>query len=189
MKARDNPFSSDRVLRVRYRPQGETWDDILRRLSTLHYRAALVGPHGTGKTTLLEDLAPHLAAQGFSIRQAFLNEDTPLAAKTIDQVLTNLTPRDILLLDGADHLPWWTWRRFRRHTANAGGLIITSHREGMLPTLVRTQTSEPLLREIVAELLGDRAAEVAPRLPALLAAHHGNLREAIRELYDLYASL
>ena len=31
-------------------------------------RAAIVGPEGTGKTTLLEDLAARLAAQGRRIR-------------------------------------------------------------------------------------------------------------------------
>jgi hypothetical protein len=64
-RAIDNPFSVDHVLRVRFRPQGCSWDDLMSRLARLNYRAAVVGPRGSGKTTLLEDLGPLLEARGF----------------------------------------------------------------------------------------------------------------------------
>jgi hypothetical protein len=57
VKARDNPFAVERVLGIHYRPQDGTWDDLLARLTALDYRAAIVGGHGTGKSTLLDDLA------------------------------------------------------------------------------------------------------------------------------------
>jgi GTPase SAR1 family protein len=189
MRARDNPFSTDRVLRVRYRPQGESWEEILRRLEGLNYRVAIVGPHGSGKTTLLEDLEARLRERGYRVRPVFLNEDTPLPGDKMREVLAGIGDGDILLMDGADHLPWLTWRWFRRRAAAARGLVITSHREGMLPALVRTGTSERLLREIVGELLGKNAAEFEGRMPGLIARHGGNLREAIRELYDVLAAL
>jgi len=65
MKARDNPFSSDRILGIRYRLQDLTWEQLWLRLADMDYRGALVGPQGSGKTTLLEDLASALGERGF----------------------------------------------------------------------------------------------------------------------------
>ena len=42
MLARVNPFSSDRLLRVRHRLTGLAWPDLLSRLRQMNYRAALV---------------------------------------------------------------------------------------------------------------------------------------------------
>ncbi|MBK8000329.1 MAG: hypothetical protein IPK15_16805 [Verrucomicrobia bacterium] len=77
MRARDNPFSTDRVLRVRYRLRGESWDSLLSRLAALKYRGAIVGPEGAGKTTLLEDLEPHLVAKGFEVVSLRLTRELP----------------------------------------------------------------------------------------------------------------
>jgi hypothetical protein len=63
MRARDNLFSADRVLQVRYRLEGITWEELLRRLERLGYRAAIAGEEGTGKTTLLEELGARLEAR------------------------------------------------------------------------------------------------------------------------------
>src|SRR6185436_15582003 len=73
MRAADNPFAVRRVLAIRYRLSGETWEGLLERLAALRYRAAIVGPHGRGKTTLLEDLAPRLEALGFRTRTVTLH--------------------------------------------------------------------------------------------------------------------
>src|SRR5687768_9283988 len=77
MRARDNPFSTDRVLKIRYRPRGWTWDGLLARLASLDYRAAIVGPEGRGKTTLLQDLEPHLTARGFGVKHLRLTRERP----------------------------------------------------------------------------------------------------------------
>jgi MoxR-like ATPase len=67
MIARENPFRADRVLACRYRPQSVGWDELIDRIQRHRYRAAIIGPEGTGKTTLLEDLAPRLDAMGHSL--------------------------------------------------------------------------------------------------------------------------
>ena len=77
MRARDNPFRTDRVLAVRYRLDQGTFDGLLDRLDALGRRAAIVGPKGSGKTTLLEDLAPRLRDRGFTVRELRLNEENP----------------------------------------------------------------------------------------------------------------
>jgi len=189
MRARDNPFSTDRVLRIRYRPQGVTWDSLLARLEALGWRAAIVGPEGSGKTTLLEDLAPRLQKRGFSTHPVGVTREAPrLPRRVEDDLVAGIGPRDVVLFDGADLLPWLDWRRFKRRTAGAGGLVITTHCPGRLPTLVECATCPALLVEIVEALLGPSEAESwRGRVEKLYARHRGNLREALRELYDTHA--
>jgi hypothetical protein len=171
------------VLEIRYRlPENLTWENLLDRLAALRWRAAIVGPHGHGKTTLLEDLAPRLQARGFRVRTISLREAHPRLDREERSVLRSLGPQDVLLLDGAEQLGWLSWMSVRLRTRRAGGLVITSHRSGLLPTLFECATTPELLAEIVSELSG---AEVD--VEELHVRHGGNVRDALRELYDRWA--
>lgn len=188
MRARDNPFSTDRVLRFRYRLRGETWSSLLSRLDALGGRAAIVGPEGAGKTTLLEDFEPHLRERGFEIAWLRLTRETPhLATGILDKLQASGGPRQFILFDGAEQLSRWRWWQFLRSARRVGGLLITAHQPGLLPTLRECRTDETLLAEIIAELLSEpieRHREIASRL---FRTHHGNLRDALRALYDLWS--
>lgn len=186
MRAQDNPFRSRRVEAIPYRLAGTTWGELLGRLKELRHRAAIVGPHGHGKTTLLEGLASHLAAQGFRIRSASLHDGQRwLSSKQRKTLFGELTSRDLLLLDGAEQLSWLAWRHLRWRSHRAGGLVVTSHSPGLLPTLYECRTTPELLAGIVRDLLG--AEESGMPVEELFARHGGNVREALMELYDLYA--
>jgi hypothetical protein len=180
MRARDNLFSADRVLQVRYRLEGITWEELLRRLERLGYRAAIAGEEGTGKTTLLEELGARLDARQGRAR--------------LVRVEGGRLPRlgavgagEILLVDGAERLPWHAWLGLRVRTRRAAGLVITVRRPGRLPTLIRTATSLSLLDSIVEELLGPEAAALRDTTRRLFTVHQGNLRAVLRDLYDLHA--
>jgi hypothetical protein len=193
VRARDNPFAVDRVLAFRYRPQGWTWDELRSRLRELGYRAAIVGPHGSGKTTLLEDLEPRLAALGFRTRRLRLDRETPsFPAGYLDRELAGVGAADVILFDGAEQMNRLAWLRFRLRAARAGGLVVTSHTPGLLPTLVECTTTPHLLGEMVDTLIDDRCGEGGGEfradLPELFGRHGGNLREAVRELYDRFAT-
>jgi len=184
MRARDNPFSTDRVLKIRYRPRGWTWEQLLDRLARLDYRAAIVGPEGHGKTTLMEDLEPHLRAKGFNVKHLRLTRERPTFDRAwLRDFFAATGPNDVLLFDGAEQLTRLAWWRFRQAARKAGGLIITSHRAGMLPTLVECTTDADLLGGIVRDLVPVGTDNTAD----LFARHRGNVREALRELYDRYA--
>ncbi|HEX6900780.1 MAG TPA: hypothetical protein VF789_13730 [Thermoanaerobaculia bacterium] len=184
MIARENPFAVQRVLAIRYRLAGISWDELLDRLTALRSRAALVGPHGHGKTTLLEDLGARLAGRGFRVRSVTLHEgDRRLAAPQRRELFKDLAASDFLLLDGAEQLGRLAWLEVRTRARSAGGLVITSHRSGLLPTLHECRTTPELLAGIVSELLGKEAA-----VEELFARHEGNVRGALRELYDSYAA-
>lgn len=177
MRARDNPFASGRVEKLRYRlPEGLTWDELLARLAALRYRAALVGPHGRGKTTLLEELAARLAARGFRVRTVTLRQEE----RRVDwRRFRGLGVDDLLFLDGAELLGRLAWLRARFLCRRAGGLIVTSHRPGLLPTLLECGTTPELLAELVRELTG---AEL--ETAELFVRHGGNLRLVFWEMYD-----
>jgi hypothetical protein len=187
-RARDNPLSVQRVLAIRFEPQSLTWAELLARLKALDYRAAIVGPEGSGKTTLLEDLAAPLAARGFRPLPLRLDRSQRrFSRETWARLSSELSSRDVILLDGAEQLGNFAWWRFRRCARRAAGLIVTSHHEGLLPTAIRTTTSPELLERISSRLLGENPSWLTEASRTLFARHRGNLRDALRELYDWYA--
>jgi energy-coupling factor transporter ATP-binding protein EcfA2 len=190
MRARDNPFAVERVRAIRYRPLQATFDALLARIEELNYRAAIVGPDGSGKTTLLEDLQRAFAEQGRKTRMVFVNDTCPLDPPACRLLLSELTPDELVLLDGADLIPRFCWSLTKRHTIrHAFGLLITSHRAGLLPTLLECSTTPQLLSEITRELLPPGHAIPPEQLTTLFARHQGNLRSCLRELYDLYSTM
>lgn len=186
-RARDNPFSVERLRRLRYRFRDDDWPSFLDRLRTRGYRGAIVGPKGSGKTTLLDELAAHLGRSGWRVHRLFLNEELRADAADIARSLgTELGSRDIILFDGGEQLGWLSWWRFRWNTRRAGGLIVTVHRRGRLPTVIECRTDHQLFFDVVGDLSGP---DWLPRqtLACLYEKHRGNLREALRDLYDLAA--
>jgi len=185
LRARDNPFSSDRVLRLRYRLSDEEWYGLYRKLERQGGRGALVGPKGSGKTTLLEDLSLRLRQRVKDVTLIRLSAEFPaLPNQYKTTFFTGLTRNHAVLLDGAEQLPFMRWMQFRWQTRQAGIVVITTHWAGRLPTLHPCSTSSGLLRELVASL-GQTVSET--NATALFHRHNGNLREALRELYDLAA--
>lgn len=181
MIARRNPFATERMEQLLcYNPTwiGRSWEEILSSLEELDWCAAVIGPHGSGKTTLLDELARRMETNGTPVRRLFLND----AHRRLDG-LEFADPNEIVFLDGAEQLSGWAWRRFRRAVAPAKGVVITSHRPGRLPTLLKTKVSPEILRCCVNRLdpdfvLSEREAE------ALFVRHDGNIRHALLECYD-----
>ena len=195
MKARDNPFGAARVLSViRYADPACDLEDgrdaavaLMPRLEALGNRAAIVGPHGSGKTTLLEDLEGVLRQRGFRITHVRLDADDRRLPREWRLTASRLDSRDVVCLDGAEQLGPIGWLCFRWRARRAGGLIITAHRSGRLATLVTCATSAGLLGRIIQRLAPTGLA-AAPPAAVLFARHRGNLRDALRELYDVYAA-
>ncbi len=188
MKARDNPFAVERIQAIRYRTVNMTFDQILARLHELNYRAAIIGPEGSGKTTLLEDLQQMLQQKGLRANLTFVNDTSRFDSPACRRLLSELTRDTLLLLDGADLIRRSDWSLLKRHTiTHAYGLVITSHRRGLLPTLIECSTTPALLKDIVTDLLPQGRTIPAEFLDSLYQRHQGNLRTCLRELHDFYA--
>lgn len=77
----------------------------------------------------------------------------------------------------------------RRASRGLGGLIVTTHQPGRLPTLHEHRTDAGLLQALVAELVGAEAARgSAADLENEFRRQRGNLRECLRALYDQSAA-
>jgi len=186
MNARENPFATHHLHRVPYVFDQLNWDSLLRRLEALQYRAAIVGPHGSGKTTLLEQLGDRLESRGFDVHWHKRHDTGPRLRPDDLEPLRGLRQTDALLLDSAELLSAWQWRRFRRAAANAGAMVITAHRFGRLPTLLECCTSPGLLHHVVHAVAPGSLSPAGSR--QLFAKHGGNIRDALRDLYDQHAS-
>lgn len=189
MRARDNPFRADRILKVCFRLDGTTWDELIARLEALRRRGAIVGPEGSGKTTLLEELGRRLGCRGIATRLVRIdNEGRRRPLRLLRGAAAGAGSDEVLLIDGADALGPIAWRWARRLSRRIGGLVVTSHRFGLLPTLHECSTSPELLAGIVSELTPDHACARVQAARRLFARHDGDLRAALRALYDASAA-
>lgn len=169
-------------MRQRYRLGDAGWSALRARLADQRGRGAIVGPHGSGKTTLLEDLGARLAGEGFRLHWIRLDDEhRAVPPGFFREHASALGARDAVLVDGAEQLGVRAWWVLCLRVRRAGVFVATTHRGGRLPTVYRCATSSELLRQLVAEL----GETISPtEAAALHARHRGNIREALRELYD-----
>jgi hypothetical protein len=181
-RAHDNPYRAQRTEALRYRLDEAGWEALLGRFAALGRRGAIVGPHGSGKTTLLAELEARLEEGGWRIRRLRLNtaRRSP-GADEWNAALRDAGPRDLLAIDGAEQLGALRWLAVRLASRRLGGLIVTAHAPGLLPTLFETRTHAALFSSLVSELdARAKAGDVA----AAFASAKGNVRDALRALYD-----
>lgn len=187
IRAKDNPFAARWVDAVEYIGLDEPLDAIYQRLKAMNCTAAVVGPHGSGKSTLLRHLRGGFEAEGIGTRSLFISRDVKLPWRSVTDCVDTMDAGNVLFFDGANHLPFMRFlqlkRMIRRHRA---GLVITSHTEGLLPTLVRCRTTPELLGEILGHLPGGYNSDTSEKLEALYHLHKGNIRDCLWQLYDEY---
>ncbi|MCA9075445.1 MAG: hypothetical protein KDA93_10450 [Planctomycetaceae bacterium] len=174
---------------MRYRfPDGSDMEKLLHRLEALNFRAAIVGPEGSGKTTLQEDMAYELITRGHTIRWLRLNwENRRTVTKLIEDLFSTSSERDLLFVDGAEQMGALRWRLFTRRADRYGGLVINTHAAGRLPTLWECQTTPELLSCLIDELLASNSSLPIGEVTQLFDQNDGNLRLCLREMYDRWA--
>ncbi len=187
MRARDNPYRAEKTHSLEFRFAGMDWERFGRRFVENGARGCVLGPEGSGKTTLLLAFSERLGNAGVTVNRVVIRADDEAWKDDLENC-HRFGPRDVLLVDGADLLGRLEWRRLRRQTARAFGVLASSHRRRLLPVLYRCVTSPELLRDIVQELHpGSGCGQPGPL--ELFKRHNGNIRDAIRELYDYHAGL
>lgn len=175
-------------------PKG-SWPGLLSKLARCSYWGQIVGPHGTGKSTLLRHLAERLSSTGKQVicwrgaRRGWLDIELRLSGR--------LKQTDVVLLDEFESLPWLGRRKIKalcqRHSL---GLVVSAHRTHRLPTLMRTSVDAARADAIVQWCMTTQprghyvtqAPSYQPPATASLAAmlrkHDNNMREVLFELYD-----
>jgi len=184
---RRNPFAAQRIQpgAIPYVfPEDNGLAALIERLRRLG-QAQIVGPEGTGKSTLLAALLPHLRqswyVRTFALRwrQRFLPPEA----------WTFADGPALLVIDSYEQLRFWTRWRLQGHCRRQGiSLMVTGHQSLGLPTLVRTGVSAELAGRLVGELLTKEQQRLLGELGLAdrLRRQGGNFREVLFELYDLY---
>ena len=146
---------------------------------------AIEGPHGAGKSNLLTALAGHLASVGILAATVRLRSrhDGRLVSDAVGR-----SPRGtVLCIDGWETLGALRAAGVRWVSRRRGvGLLVTAHRPTGMPTLIRCATTPALLGRIVADLPDHGGLVTDADVAAAYAAHRGNLREALYDLYDRF---
>jgi len=164
-------------------PEGQTVAGLLQAVRSGAGSGQILGPEGTGKSTLLRAIAEAARESGDSveeIRAAADGKVQPFSAST-----------RVLCVDEADRISWWrrAWlvRHARRH---AQVLVVAARRDLGLPTIWQCEVSEALMTRIAEAVLAR-----SPELPKLVAAGRapdalrecgGNARNALLRMYDWY---
>ena len=184
MLARENPFAAERILNVRYRFNASSWREFREQLERQQFRGTIWGAKGSGKTTLLEDLARVLQTEGRAVHSLRFSGDHRPRLAELAHELSLVTATAVVLIDGAEQFTPWNWARLMIRLPPRCGLIITSHRRGWLQPLWHCETSLQLFDGVLQELLGDAWLRWRPRAHELFDVHDGNIRDALRGLYD-----
>ncbi|MEE3371362.1 MAG: hypothetical protein VX346_18655 [Planctomycetota bacterium] len=169
-------------------PPGICLNQLIRQLETKRGWGQIVGPHGSGKTTLVNQLEFQLRRRSMPVVKAVLHRRA--WRQGFPQALSATRRRGTrLIVDGFEQLPrilQWVLRWFCLW--RGCGLLVTSHRDVGLPWLVQTTSSLAWVQQIVSRLLQSCPGDVIREEDVRVCYYRqeGNLRETLFALYDLF---
>jgi len=197
----DNPFCTRRVrpgaLEYRFLP-GDSLAQFYDRWRAANFRGAIVGPHGTGKSTFLAAVRRYLSERQVAICSCTLHTGErrlpPSAWQAIREYRTTVSckqyagPAAVVIVDGYEQLSLWErWRLRRQVTRGSLGILVTSHTATLWDTLLTTGADRRVIMAIVDELQADFAEPVDSNDVAVaISQHPTNVREALFALYDAF---
>ena len=188
-----NPFAT-RCVRpgaLPYRfPDGGNAEQLIEKLTANEWRGAIIGPHGTGKSTLLAELKPCIERAGWRVEMIALHDGQRRLPPAVWPAL-NREMQCFVIVDGFEQLGWWSRRRlFRSCRANECGLLVTAHRSDALaglPVIYQTAGDLEIVQHLVDDLLPFHGGKIHPNdVATVFRAHQGNVRETMFALYELF---
>lgn len=190
-----NPLSTSCVrpgaLAYQFAP-GPRLEQLLERLRDTAGWGQIIGPHGSGKSTLVRTLLPRLPDIGLR-PFVFDLHDRQRRMPTGWQQLSS-GPRDVrpvVVVDGYEQLSVLArWKLRRTCGSRDWGLVVTAHRSMGFPMLYRTHTTSVLAEALVQQLFDDRAISIpSSQIQDSFQRHRGNMRDVFMELFDRYENL
>lgn len=190
LPASENPFASEYVDSVPYLFVTENRQHHLSRLAALNYHAAITGPRGTGKTTLLDHTAQWLTSVAAGpVSRVCISRCPDQHARLVTDLVDQKRRGCILLVDGMERLSLANrYRLLASRRSGRGGLLVTRHRRGILPTWIHCAGSSPVLSYVLDHLVEDLDSQLRREADERLQANGGNVRDVLRYLYDQYAA-
>lgn len=169
-------------------PSDQSAERLVEKLAAQKWRGAIIGPHGIGKSTLLESLKPLLAGAGKQIHAIGLHDGQRYLPTGFWHVIRHAheAKHELIIIDGYEQLAWLERFQLSRRCHRAGaGLMVTSHSPVRVPTLLQLAPDRRLVEQLVAELCAKVSNPVTRAdVDASHAIHGSNVRDIFSELYD-----
>ena len=187
-----NPFST-RFTRPGAIPYifspGTSCNALRKRLAELSWTAQVIGPHGSGKSTLIHQLSAAFAQVDREVVLVTLNDrQRKLPITRTDSRLWN--DETLVIIDGFEQLNWWNRLWLQQICGKRrAGLLVTAHTDVGLPTLEETTVCLKTAKTIVAHLSTGQCPVADDLLADYLRKHNGNMREVLFGLYDQYEQI
>lgn len=170
-----------------------TVDELFRQLCR-NRQGEIVGPHGSGKSTLMIYVVRYAESEGWHVAHHILDARNRWqrgnALEMLEEVDRALPEIDLVAVDGFEQLSRWQRSAIvRKCRAHRKYLLITSHHDMGLADIYRTRVNLDIAYRVVAEICGREQIPSTPssaHLSELLSCYRGNLRETLFALYDEY---
>jgi hypothetical protein len=171
-------------------PDGGNAEQLIEQLKVNGWRGAIVGPHGTGKSTLLAELRPHIERAGWRVEMIALHDGQRRLPVSFWAAIGR-EMQCFVIVDGFEQIGWWSRRRLLQACRrNEWGLLITAHRSDAiagLPVIYQTFGDLQIVQHLVDDLLPYHGGEIQPSdVSTAFLAHQGNVRETMFALYELF---
>ena len=191
---RINPFATQFIrpgeIEFLFEKGSDSIDSLVYRFDTeLGKRAAIIGPHGCGKTTLAKSLIKALGRT----RNVVWCTIEPMSKWLPSQrwLRSPAIKGSLLVVDGFEQLSWWRRRLILQESKSARiELLVTAHRKiGGIPVLWEVRPSVEILWQIVERLQGASANITFEDVRAGYESNGRNIRETLFWLYDRYQEI
>jgi hypothetical protein len=188
----ENPFCTRRIRPGAIPflfPDGQDSGSLLERLRESGWWGEIVGAHGSGKSALLATLIPALESAGRHVLLIELHDGQRRLPLSLDRDGRTCVST-VVIVDGYEQLSRWRrWLLKRLCRRRGWGLLVTSHASVGLPPLYQTSATPELAEKIIATLMkGQMSPLPTSELAQALAQRHGDMRETLFHLYDVYES-
>lgn len=185
----DNPFATKFIrpgaVEFQFPPEANL-QQTLSCLENHQWCGQILGDHGSGKSTLVATLAPACRTRGKRVLQTTLTAGERRLPSTID--VSQLDSTSLVVIDGFEQLSWSRRQWLKQQVkARSAGLLVTTHSDLGLPTILTTSPSWDIFRQITAQLLHRGSLTFSDDEIRLAYEQSGaNARDALFRLYDLY---